>query len=280
MATILENQATVSYLYDGITDTLDATSNVASTTLTDACSAVVTKTPLSGTFRNGDNVSYIVRVENTGSAALSGVTITDDLANGALSYVANSLNVYVDSDEVAITPTSTTPTLEFGLPTNLPSGSVIIVVYTARVNSTADSVANTATVTGTGVNPSQCNVTESVTSTITAANFAELSIFKNSSADTITSGDELTYTFTIMNTGNSPATDVVLTDDLPNEFEIGTITVTTDGTSRTYTTTEYDVDTATNTITLPNGAGEEINVPKATAQGPGITTVTITGTVI
>ncbi len=120
---------------------------------------------------------------------------------------------------------------------------------------------------------------ETAEATITAANFAELAIYKNASADSIVSGDTLTYTFTILNSGNSAATDVVLTDNLPDEFTITSVTVTSEGVTRAYAASEYDVDTTTNTITLPNATGLAITVPAATAQGPGITTVTITGTV-
>ncbi len=279
MATILENQANISYLYDGITDALGATSNVATTTLADACSVAVTKTPLSATYRNGDNVSFVVRIENTGSAAITTATVTDDLGAGALVYVPDSLQVYVDSAPVTVTPTTAGTSLVFNLPVNIAPGESVIAVYTARVNSTAGTITNTATVTGTGANPAACSVLETATGTITEASFADLAIYKSASNATVISGDTLTYTFTIQNTGNSPATNVVLTDDLPDEFTITSVTVTTDGISRTYASTEYDVDTATNTITLPNATGLAITVPAATAAGPGITTVTITGVV-
>ncbi len=280
MATILENKATISYLYDGITDTQDATSNVASTTLADACSVIVTKTPLTASFRPGDNVSYVLRIENTGSAALSGVTVTDDLAVGELVYALNSLVVYVNNTLTPITPTAAGTSLSFTLPANLASGEVVIAAYSARTNSTASTITNTATVTGTGLNPAACQLSEAASSTITAANFADLSIYKESSAATVTSGDALTYTFTIMNSGNSQATNVTLTDDLPDEFEIDTVTVTSEGVSKTYTVDEFDLEETTNTITLPNATGTQITVPQATTEGPGITTVIITGRVV
>ncbi len=279
MATILENQANISYLYDGITDALAATSNIATTTLADACSVVITKTPLSASFRRGEVVSYAVRVENTGSAALGNVTVTDDLDTGALVYVPDSLIVYVNSDPVTVTPTTTVGTLAFVMPANVQPGDVVIALYSARVNSAADTVVNTATVTGTGLNAAACALSETATAAISAESYADLAIYKASSAENINSGDTLSYTFTILNSGNSPATDVVLTDDLPDEFTINSVTVTTAGATTSYSAAEYNVDTTTNTITLPNTTGAQITVPAATVQGPGVTTVVITGIV-
>ncbi len=279
MATILENQANISYLYDGVTSALAATSNTATTTLADACSVSVTKTPLNAEARNGDNVSYIVRVENTGSTALTGVTLSDNLGAGTLVYAPASLRVYVNSTPVAVTPTTTVGTLAFTLPGNLQPGDIIIAVYNARVNFTGDTSVNTVTVTGTGLNQAACQVSETATSTINAESYADLTIYKTSSAENINSGDTLSYTFTILNSGNIPATNVVLTDDLPSEFTINSVSATTNGVTTAYLPTEYTVDTLTNTITLPNATGTEITVPAAMAEGPGVTTVVITGTV-
>ncbi len=280
MATILENQASISYLYDGITDALGATSNIASTVLTDACSVTITKTALSQNFRNGDTVSYIIRIENTGSAALGDVTLTDDLAAGALVYLPNSLNVYVNGTLTPITPTTAGTTLSFVLPGTLAAGDVAIAVYSATANSAADSITNTSTITGTGQNPAVCSVTETASATITEAAFADLAIYKSSSPESVTSGDTLTYTFTILNNGNSPATNVVLTDTLPSAFQVATVSVTSGGVTTVYADGEYTLDPTTNTITLPTGTGAAITVPAATAQGPGVATVTITGRVI
>lgn len=48
---------------------------------------------------------------------------------------------------------------------------------------------------------------------------ADLSISKSASPDPATAGDQLFYTITVHNDGPDDATDVVVTDDLPNEVE-------------------------------------------------------------
>lgn len=283
MAEILENRANISYSYNGSDVPRGAASNTTSTLLVDPCSVRVTKIPLSTTYKNGDTVSYIVRIENTGSAALNQITVVDNLGADTnpkpLTYVAGSLNVYVNGDPITVTPT-TDATLSFTLPSSLSPGTEIIAVYSASTDAQTASITNTVTVTGTGENPAVCTVEQSASATVTATAYANLSIYKSASENTITAGDELTYTFTIMNNGNAEATNVVLTDTLPAVFTVETVSVTTGTQTRVYDPSEYTIDATTNTITLPSTTGTAITVPAATAEGPGIVTVTIVGRVV
>ena len=73
------------------------------------------------------------------------------------------------------------------------------------------------------------------------------------------------------------ANGVVVTDVLPEGFVISSITAQTNGVTTTYESDEYSVDTSTNTLTLPVGAGPEIIVPAATSTETGLTVITITG---
>lgn len=281
MATVLENSANISYSYDGAQNTQGAASNTTSTLLVEPCSVTITKQALTQSYRNGDTVSYVIRIENTGSSALSGLTVTDNLGAAAspkpLAYYTGSLNVYVDGNPVTVSPNAG-DTLEFTLSTVLASGSNVIAVYSATINSDADSITNTVTVTASGATAS-CTVNESTTATISAESYAELSIYKSASADTVTSGDSLSYTFTIMNRGSAEATNVVLTDTLPAVFTVQSVSVTDSSGTTVYDESDYTIDATTNTITLPNATSNPITVAAATSAGPGIATVTLTGVV-
>ena len=70
-----------------------------------------------------------------------------------------------------------------------------------------------------------------------------------------------------------------MTDVLPAGFDVTSITAVTNGVSTTYAPGEYSVDAATNTLTLPVGAGAEIIVPAATETETGLTVITVTGSI-
>ena len=92
------NMATLSYNGSQIN------SNVVTGELQDALT--VTKTAVSGSYRPGDTVTYVVTLTNTGTA-LTGLTLTDDLggytAGGQtvypLSYEAGTLHYYTGGTE-------------------------------------------------------------------------------------------------------------------------------------------------------------------------------------
>ncbi len=152
MPTPLNNQASIRYNYSGA-GTGTAVSNTVTTNLLDRYTLAATKTPLSSTFRPGENVTYVIRVENNGSGDLYNVTIADDLGGGAdtpLVYNPASLRAYVDSIPVTISPVVQGGTLTAVLPAPLPAGTAAILVYTAQVRPDVDftlqSITNTVAV--------------------------------------------------------------------------------------------------------------------------------------
>ena len=88
------NMATLSYNGSQIN------SNVVTGELRDALT--ITKTAVSGGYRPGDTVTYVVTLSNTGTAALTGLTLTDDLGGSTaaagtvypLAYVPGSVLYY------------------------------------------------------------------------------------------------------------------------------------------------------------------------------------------
>lgn len=279
MATIINNQANITYQYNSSTG--NATSNIVETTVLDLYGITANKTALQQTFKPGENITYITTIENSGSANLYNVTLQDDLGNNNLTILNNSIYIYKNEELQTIDPSGTF----IEIPGILTPGEQVLVIYIATVNndidSTIDEITNTQMITarGGGVTGPLITVTPNPTATIIRANYAQLTIMKTTDKETIMSGDNLTYTFTITNTGNTEATNVILTDYLPEGFVINSIISETNGTITTYNPTDYTFDPTTRLLTLPNNTGNRITVPAATMENPGTTTVTIAGTV-
>ncbi len=97
---------------------------------------------------------------------------------------------------------------------DLAPGATTTVTITVRVAATTTGViTNTAHVTGAEADPVSANNTTTATTTVQAQ--ADLSVTKTDSPDPVDAGGTLTYTVTVANSGPSPATGVVLSDDLP-----------------------------------------------------------------
>ena len=109
--------------------------------------------------------------------------------------------------------------------------------------------------------------------------YADVSLYKEADKQNVMAGDTLTYTFTLTNTGNQAADDVVLTDTLPAGYTVTQVEVISGGASTVLPSSGYTVDSTTNTITVPAAGATPITVPASTSTAPGVTTVVVTGTV-
>lgn len=286
MPTQITNQASIAFNYGGSSGT--ALSNVAQTTLLDPLSAA--KRSLEDTYRAGDTITYVLSVRNNGAAALTDVTVTDNLGaynNGTqnvtpLTY-GGKADLYINGVYSApITGTPGGQGVEFTIAT-LAAGANALIVYTATVNeyaplATDSTIVNTATFTATGI---MTPVTDS--NTITVAEYADLAIFKEMSPDPVSEDGTLTYTFTISNYGNTEATNVVLTDTFDPAPALVSVSV---GDSPVST---GDYTYTSGTLTLPTGGSYSITVPAATFKQeastgavttvPGTVTITVVGTI-
>ena len=195
------NMATLSYNGSQIN------SNVVTGELQDALT--ITKTAVSGGYRPGDTVTYVVTLSNTGTAALTGLTLTDDLGGSTvaagtvypLAYVPGSVLYYNGGTaQPAPTVTAGPPMTVTGV--TVPAGSNVTLVYQARVTEFAPpgvegEIRNTVTASGGGL------ATPLTATATTAAQAApELSISKALCPAVVTGNGPLTYTFTVQNTGN------------------------------------------------------------------------------
>lgn len=289
MPTPLNNQASIRYNYNNNAGTGTASSNTVTTNLLDQYTLAATKTPLSTTFRPGEHATFVLRVENSGSGDLYNVTVTDNLGGGGatapLLYNQGSLRAYVNSAPIAVSPTATGGTLTVTIPGVLPAGGVAILVYTAQVRPDVDfalgSITNTANVTANGgsVGGTAVTVTPAPTAVLLRDTYAEVSLYKEADKQNVMAGEPLTYTFTLTNNGNLAADDVTLTDVLPTGYTVTQVEVTSGDVTSVLPTGDYTVDTGSNTITIPAASATPITVPAATSTAPGVTTVTVTGTV-
>ena len=204
MATF-QNQATLTY-GGNVT-----TSNVVTGELQQAVS--VAKYAVSDTYTQGEVLTYVISLVNSGTTPLTELTVTDNLGayvlNGndlvPLDYVADSLAYYVGG-VLQSTPViaATDPLVVTGI--TVPAGGNAFLVYQARVNEFASpaqggSVTNTVTVTGTAL-PAPITASE----TVTSDSEAFLTIGKSLNPTTVSEGDRLTYTFVIQNLGNTDVT--------------------------------------------------------------------------
>lgn len=284
MATF-SNQATLSY--NGMT----TTSNTVTGEVLEVLSA--TKTSVVNTYSpNDSSVTYIINITNSGNTAYNGLTITDNLGEYTfntttltpLSYVAGSVKYFVNG------ALQTTPTVTAGPPLtisgiNVPQGGNATIIYEAQTNryaplDTNSTITNQATVSGENI------TTPIVTSsTITPTNASALTITKAVSPNVITENEQLTYTFTIQNSGNAAATeaDLAAITDTFNPI-LSDISVKFNSTDWSLAN-NYTYNQATGEFATVAG---QITVPAAEytqdAQGrwvinPGVSVLTVTGRV-
>lgn len=282
---IFSNQATLTY--NGNT----TNSNIAYGEILDVLAA--TKTAVEDNYIPGEVVTYVVTLRNTGSTALTGVTITDDLGGYVfedttvypLTYEAGSATLFVNGvpqSDPAVT--AGPPLVVSGL--TIPAGGNLVLVYQARANAFADpaagsTIVNTVTVTGDGI-----STPITATETVTVAAAPNLTISKSISPAQVVDNDRVTYTFVIQNTGNEA---VVATDNaaITDVFDpiLTDLTVTFEGSTWTEGV-QYTYDETTGLFTTLPGA---LPVPAATytrdpntgayVLTPGTVTLTVVGTI-
>lgn len=278
------NYATLTYT-GGTTD-----SNTVTGELLETLAAV--KTAVVDRYTARDRVTYVVSLTNTGTAALTDLTVTDDLGGytvGAqtvypLALVAGSVRYYVGGVlQPAPTVTAGPPLTVTGV--TVPAGGNAMLIYEAEVTAyapmgTTATITNTATVTGAGLaNPVTAQ------ETVTMEQRAELNISKALTPMTVTENGQLTYTFVIENTGAlaaDAAEQVLLTDTFDPRLANLTATLNgtalTEGTQYTYNAATGLFETIAGVITVPAATYAQ-NADGTWAVTPGVATVTVTGTV-
>ena len=251
------------------------------------------KTAAVSTYSADSTVTYAVSIVNSGSTAITNLTVTDDLGaytqggeiRTPLSYVDGSVKVFINGVLQPAPTVTANPTLVISGIT-LPANSNMVIVYSADVNDYAalgvdGSIVNTATVTGNGI-PTSVTVTE----TVTPEQAPDLRITKSIEPVPVNENGVLTYRFTVDNYGNvaANATDNVVLTDLFDPILSG-ITVSLDGTAWTegvqynYDETTGQFSTVAGQITVPPATYTQDPVSGIWTTVPSTVVLTVSGTV-
>ena len=216
--TNISNIATASYT-DANNTPRSVTSNEVKTTVLQVASFTLTA-PQSTTANPNGQVSLSHTLTNTGNGADTFTVNLVDVTNGTNgdTYDFSNLNVYLDADKNGI-PDSQTP-IAPGSTVSVGAGqSVGLIVVATTPSAAAAAAVGKLTVSATNVYSASINsntaTTASNTDTVTIVTGAVIQVTKSVNATAVKIGDEIEYTLTYKNTGNSTATGVILSDVLP-----------------------------------------------------------------
>ena len=276
------NQATLSY--NGNT----VNSNTVTGNIVEVLA--VTKTALNKTYSQNEDVTYVVSLTNSGTLPLNEVTVTDNLgeyddagtSRVPLDYIADSAVYYQNGVLQNTLVVTEAPTLTFSGIT-IPAGGNAIIIYEARPNEFAPldvqgSITNEVSATAIGITTPATD-----TAIITTVDEPNLSITKLLTPVNVTENGEITYTFTIQNTGNSPAdtTDKVQIldtfDPILSGINVAVNGTTIPATNYSYNQTTGEFSTNPGVITVPAATFEPDPTTGIITTTPGVTTVTVTG---
>lgn len=267
-----------------------ANSNIAVGEILEVLSA--TKRAVKSSYSQNECITYIVSIVNSGTTAISGLTLSDNLGEYVfgtttlvpLTYTAGTVNYYVNGVLQATPAVTAGPPLTItGI--SIPAGGNATIIYEAEANeyaplATNATITNSATISGTGITPIL------VQETINAVSTPLLTITKSVSPVPVTENGTLTYTFLIQNSGSAAAdkaTGITITDTFNPILSNLTVTYNgtalTEGTDYTYNETTGLFATTAGSITVPAGTFTQDATTGVWISNPGVGTLVITGTV-
>ena len=254
----------------------------------------VTKTAVRPFYSQSDDVTYVVSLINSGAAALTGITLTDNLGsyelNGLtltpLTYRNGSVRYYTNG-VLQPAPVVTAGANNIAIDgITVPANGNATVVYEAMPNRFASpdsngSITNTVSASGDGIAEAV-----SASETVTAENAPQLSILKAMSPTVVSENGQLTYTLTIQNLGNAAVTaaeDVIVADRFAPILNPISVTFNgtawAEGTNYTYNETTGQFATSAGQITVPAATFVQDTTTGEWTITPGTSTIVITGTI-
>ena len=211
----------------------DVTTNnvgTAGTTITRNADLALTKTGPS-TVIAGNTVSYTLTATNNGPSTAVATTVTDTLPVGATLVSTNPSQGTCNAN--------TSQTIVCALGTVAPGGTATVgIVATVSASFTGTSVVNSATVASSTPDATAANNAASLTTTVTQN--ADLVVTKAANLASVVAGNQLRYTVTVANSGQSDARGVALSDPLPTGVTV-LETSPTQGTCTTAATVTCDL---------------------------------------
>lgn len=181
----------------------------ATTTVIPAADVSVVKTANANFVLVGDVVTYTIGVTNLGPSNAANVLLTDTLP---LSVTFGS----VTSSRGTCSGTSLI-TCSLGAFNAGASATITVVVTTTAI----DTIVNTAVATSSVADP---NLANNAAALPIAVNPVDLSVSKTASSSLLTAGNPLTYTLVVTNNGPLNGTGVQLTDTLPANVALVSVT--------------------------------------------------------
>lgn len=159
----------------------------------------------------GDPLTYTLTVTNDGPDAAAGVTVLDTLPTD-VTFVSGD----VDGNPGQVSFDSGTGVLTANIG-GMANSQVSVVTVNVTVGANpANTLSNTATVSATpNTDSNPANNSSSVTTAVNR--FVDLAISKTSTGTPV-SGQDITYSITVTNTGATDAADVVVTDTLDDDL--------------------------------------------------------------
>ena len=174
---------------------------------------VITKTNGVTVATPGDLLTYTLTISNVGNQGATGVAVTDTLPDHT-TFVGTTEGGAETMPGVVVWPA-------FSLGGQTSITRTVTVVVHDPVDSGLEEITNEASVTDDGTNGPDPSLADNHcihTTAIAAA--PDLEISKTNGVTTAMPGDVLTYTITISNSGNQHATQLALTDVLPQDDRI------------------------------------------------------------
>lgn len=179
-------------------------------------SVTITDTP--DPVAAGQNVSYAVKVINSGPSGATNVTLVNQLPTNATFVSANA------SQGTTINASDTVTGI-FGPILSGGSATMTVVVTATTVGTLTDQ----AGVTSDQTDPDLTNNTASQNTTVVSATSADLGITMTDSPDPAQTGGTISYSMQVVNHGPAAATGVTVTDHVPSSVSIVSAT-TSNGT--------------------------------------------------